>query len=298
MVQNAKTTWLAAALLVVATAARADGDDFSRTIDAEPGGTLRVRLDTGSVHIESHDEDQVRVEAHASGPGARRTAFELDRNGSVIELRGDTRGGGFSLSALIGGPRVKVEIRVPEVFSVDVRTNGGSVQLEEVEGKVEMRTSGGSVEVDGVRGDVELHTSGGSIRAEGVHGRVVARTSGGHIDISEVDSADVRTSGGHIELLDVGGRIEAHTSGGHITARFAGRPEGLLKTSGGNIAADLPEDAAVSLDARTHGGKIEVEQPIFVRGGAGGGRIEGDINGGGPKLELHTSGGSIRIGIE
>ncbi len=285
-------------LVLGVAASDARAGEFRKEVPAPAEGRFRARLDVGSVQIEAHDEDTVRVEASASGRGGGRVDFDLRRDAEGVELVG--RAAVEGLLSLLWEPRVRVHVRIPSRFSVDVRTHGGDVNIEEVGGSVEAHTHGGHVEVDHVDGDVELRTSGGQVRAEEIQGHLVIRTSGGHIEVSEAaGGTDARTSGGHIELWDVSGPVRARTSGGHIAARLGERPEGTLETSGGNIELEIDEEAALSVDARTSGGRVEVEPPIEVRSARRSGQeLVGDINGGGPTLRLRTSGGSIRITVD
>jgi hypothetical protein len=280
------------ALLSAVLSSGASAEEFEESIAAQPGGTLRVDLDAGSVDVETHDRNEVRVEARAQG-WLRSMDFELSGDGTDTQLVGKV--GGW-LVPFFGNASAEVRVRIPERYSVGVRTRGGSIDLEDVHGEVRARTSGGSITLDEAEGPVDLQTSGGSVEVEEVAGDLTARTSGGSIRVSEIDgSVELRTSGGNIDALDVRGPLMAHTSGGSISARFTGVPEGSLRTSGGSIEAEFPEDASVTLDARTSGGRVHVEHEILVRGGADRSRIEGKINGGGPKLELRTSGGNIRV---
>lgn len=280
-------------LLLVATAASAQ--DFRRSIAAEDGGHLTILLDTGAVEIEGSGDGEVEVEARATSWGvlSREMEFDLSGDGVHNTLRGRLVGWRPGL----GAPSVRVRVRVPKEHSVEVRTHGGSVEVNELEGDVSAQTSGGSLEVNEVEGDVALRTSGGSIDVEEVEGDLSARTSGGPIRASEVSGAvEVRTSGGSIRLSEVGGPVRARTSGGSITARFeSDRPEGTLETSGGGITVEFDEDAAVTLEAETSGGHVTVEHPLVQRGRLDPRRVAGEINGGGRPLRLHTSGGNIAV---
>lgn len=289
MRRPARTLLGAAALMLALATAPASAEDFRSSVPADPGGTLRVRLDRGSLEVESHTETEVRVDAQAP----RGMEFELRQDGDEVELVG--RSGSF-LSSLFGGGRVRVRVRVPDRFSVDLSTNGGSIEVERLEGSVSARTSGGSIGVEGAEGPVDLRTSGGSIRAEDVVGDLEARTSGGNVDARGVNGrVDARTSGGSIELLDVRGPVRAETSGGSVRARFGAAPEGTLRTSGGNVDVVLPAGAGIDLEARTSGGRITIEPPLRLDGSQSRDRVEGRLQGGGPRLELRTSGGNIRI---
>ncbi|MEE8507979.1 MAG: DUF4097 family beta strand repeat-containing protein [Myxococcota bacterium] len=266
--------------------------DYEDRIAARPGGRLQVDLASGSVEVESHDENEVRVDAQVGGVGARSLDFRLSGNGVDVFFSADV--GGWA--QLLGGTRLRVRLKVPEHYDLDIRTHGGNIEVEEIRGDVVARTSGGSVEVDEIEGNVDLRSSGGSIEAKEIRGNLVARTSGGRIRASEISGdVEARTSGGPIKITDVGGRVDLHTSGGGISVRFTDDPEGQLETSGGNIEVEFPEDAGVDLDARTSGGGVEVEHEIVVQGRLDRSRVEGKINGGGRTLQLRTSGGSIRV---
>jgi hypothetical protein len=263
---------------------------FEQSLAVEPGGTLRVHLDTGSVQVEPDDEAEVRVEASYSGT----MEFELRRDGNDVELEGRSEG----FWGFLSSQRVRVRVRIPQRYSVEIETQGGAIELEDIGGAVTARTSGGPIELDGATGPVHLETSGGSIEAYEVDGEVSARTSGGRITVSEARGPiDVETQGGGLRIHDVLGPVRGRTSGGSISVRFEGRPEGELETSGGSIEVELPEDVGVQLDARTSGGRVEVDEPLVLRGVIDRGHVKGELFGGGPSLRLHTSGGNIRVRV-
>ena len=264
------------AVLLLAFAPAVAAKDFEDRIAAKPGGRLRVDLKGGSVEVESHGDNEVRVDANVRGVGSRAMDFELEGDGVDVEFTADLR----AWASVFGGPQVRVRLRVPERYDVDISTGGGDVDLQEIQGEVTARTSGGSIEVDKIEGPVSLRTSGGSIDAKEIRGNLEARTSGGRIRAAEVT-----------------GSVEAHTSGGEIAVRFTDAPEGVLETSGGGIEVDFPEDVGASLDAKTSGGRVEVEHGVEVRGGLDPQHVVGEINGGGRTLRLRTSGGDIRVRI-
>ena len=281
---------LLSALPVAVLATAALAEDFTQSVDARSGGTLEVDLRGGKLEIETHELEEVRVDAYSrSGFFGSAIQFSIESDGTDVQLKG--KGGWFTGNA-------RVRIRVPRKYSLDVRTAGGNVDIAAVAGAVEARTSGGRITLDGARGDVELRTSGGPIEVRNVVGEIEARTSGGPIRVEEVDGEiDVETSGGSIWIYDVSGPVKAKTSGGSIEVRFAARPEGDIETSGGSIVAELPEGEGVDLDARTSGGRVTLDSPVKIelRGNIDPNHVRGTINGGGPELKLRTSGGNVRV---
>jgi hypothetical protein len=282
---------LITALLATAAAAK----DFEQRVAAQAGGRLRVDLDSGSIVIESHDREEVRVDVLAAGVGAGRLDFELSAKGDNVTLRGRPRGW---MPDVLGSPHVRARVRVPSEFSVDIRTGGGAIEIEDLEGEVRVRSSGGAIEIGRIRGDVDAETSGGAIATGEVDGELRVRTSGGPIRIFAVTgSVEARTSGGPIEILGAADRVDANTSGGAISVRFTEAPSGVLETSGGDIDVEFPEDEGMDLDARTSGGSVRIDEQIAVRGHVEPTRVEAELNEGGDRLRLRTSGGDIRIRV-
>jgi hypothetical protein len=289
-------------------------NEIDETLDVEPGGTLRIDLERGAVEVSSHDANQVRIEARASGWAGWNFDFDVSRQGNDVHLVGESFGWGYWLFWPFGGPRVHVRAWVPREYSVAARTKGGGVDLASLSGRISAETSGGAVEVKDATGPVDVRTSGGPVRIEQVNGNLEAETSGGSIDVAAVSGdvrahtsggsievvrvdgqVDVRTSGGPIDIREAAGQVEAATSGGGIQVSFTDAPAGTLSTSGGRIEVRFPQTAGANLDAETSGGRVDVAHPLTLHGNADPHHVVGAINGGGAPLRLRTSGGSIYV---
>jgi hypothetical protein len=114
----------------------ASARDYEDRIAVEPGGHLRIEIEAGAVEVEGDDEDELRVEASASGM-ASPMRFELHRDGDEVRLTGQ-RGG---VGSWLDGGRVRVRVRLPTEFSVEIRTGGGAIEVEDLEGSLDARTS-------------------------------------------------------------------------------------------------------------------------------------------------------------
>ncbi len=248
--------------------------DIRDRVEVSPGGTLDIRLAAGPVEIETHDQDEVYIEVL----GNARCRL-LSDDGRDSRLLCGSRGGlfVFNRSAV-----QRLRVRVPERYSVNVRTAAGSIEIEDLEGEVQAATSAGSIQVDGAKGWVSLTTRGGSIRVENVRGDLDVSITGGSLRAIEVTGRiEARVIGGGILLDDVSGPVEAKATGGSIDARFVSDPGGSLTTEGGGIDVEFPEESSLTLHAETRGGRIQLESDIRLRGADHSGRVRGDINGGG-----------------
>jgi hypothetical protein len=272
--------------------ARSTGE-LERTVPIEPEGTFFVGLDRGSVEIASHEANEIRIVARATGPAASLADFTLSRSGNEVSLDLSL---GSRLATALAPVKIRVVATVPRRCAVDVETRSSRVELREIGGNCSARTSGARVEVTRLDGHALLRTSGGAIVVDDVTGDVDAKTSGGKIRCERVDGdCELKTSGGAVVALDVLGRVDATTSGGKIHVQFSDEPGGRLKTSGGSILAEYPEGCGVDLDAHTSGGGIKLAPEIDVDGKQKKRHVRAHLDGGGDDLELHTSGGSIHI---
>lgn len=294
------------------------GDILQKSFEVSPGGSLNLDTDYGSVKVTGTTGNTVGI-----GVFHKRSALDVqfDKQGNDVSVSGRVKGG------IIGriwhhlfhyGTRTRFVITVPSRYNLDLRTRGGEIVVDNLEGNIRSRTSGGGLHFDRIRGAVSGRTSGGSVELSECAGRARIETSGGSILISDANgdvnvhtsggSVTMRsirgevtadTSGGSINVRTLTGSIDATTSGGSIKAQILGQPskECRLATSGGSVVVGLTGGVAVDVDAETKGGRVVTDFPVMVRaqGESGRSALQGRINGGGPLVLLRTSGGDIHI---
>lgn len=190
-----------------------------------------------------------------------------------------------------GRNNIGFTVDVPRTYNIDLDTGGGSIKIADINGRIDAETSGGSIDVGNTTGGVKADTSGGRITILNVEGDVEADTSGGSITIGDViGNVDADTSGGRIKIGNVSGDILADTSGGNIEVGEGGGRV-QLDTSGGTIRAAWAQGP---IQADTSGGHI------YLAGSSS--RIDADTSGGNIVIEssdgpvnVETSGGSITV---
>nr|WP_281285031.1 DUF4097 family beta strand repeat-containing protein [Colwellia demingiae] len=103
-----------------------------------------------------------------------------------------------------------------------MKTSGGSLDLDNIIGKIDAHTSGGSIELKLPKNptkDSKVKTSGGSITA--------------HLAKNVAVNLSAKTSGGRVSSeFTVDGKITKRSIKGTING---GGPELVLKTSGGSV---------------------------------------------------------------
>lgn len=318
-----RRTIFSALLLLAASSVFAADDVIRKGFNVGAGGTLRLDADFGDVTIVSGGTGvAVEIIREADGrEGAQRLrdhkiTFAQEGNDVIISTPDSGHDRKWFNFFDWDDFEVKWNIRVPKNYNLQVRTSGGSVELDDVGGVTDIATSGGSIKTGRLGGVANLRTSGGSISIDGAAAKVEARTSGGSIKVGDTDGpVDVRTSGGSISLArirgsvvartsgggitieDAIGSVDASTSGGSIRAKLSGQinADSKLSTSGGGITVSIAPNIAADLDARASGGGVSSDVPITVQGTMDDDELRGKINGGGPKLTLRTSGGGIKV---
>lgn len=270
-------------VLLAAGSAHAAEKTFDRTFNVSPGGTLTVDADGASIKVSGADTTHVTVHMRARGSdkSLEDTRFEATQSGDSVNVEMRRRDGRGWFSWGSGVHDEFIEVTVPKRYTVNVRTSGGNIELADTTGAATLKTSGGNVAAKNLIGRTDLRTSGGNILADTIRGDV-----------------DADTSGGSVRLLRIDGRIKGNSSGGSVKVGLVGANREIsATTSGGSIEVTVPRGTAGNVKATTSGGSVSSNLPLSSMEQKEG-RLEGVLNGGGPPIYAHTSGGSISLRLE
>ena len=306
-----------ACLVTVALAAyswTARAQDIERGFTVAEGDRVVVDVERADLNITAWDRAEVGVSV---GNSTGRYEFDFGQEDGVVTIKGEYDRPGFLFGGFSNRRSAVVTMNVPYRQHLDLRTSGGDIDLDRLQGEFNARTSGGNIDADEIDGPVDAHTSGGDIEIGSITGSAEIGTSGGDIEIGTVSGeVEMRTSGGDINLNQAGGAVsagtsggdieignaaaalDARTAGGDIEVTFAGATAagGELRTMGGDVTVYLPEDAQVEIDANAMGGGVSSEfEGADTSRSSGRNSLDLTLNGGGPELVLRTMGGSVKI---
>jgi DUF4097 and DUF4098 domain-containing protein YvlB len=264
----------------------------------------------------------------------RRLAAILIRNQlgrvEVYDLDGSVQAftdfGGIQVDRIHGdfqGQTSTGDIRMGSIGgSVRCSTGGGAVSVTKAGGETNCHTAGGDIAVGQAGGLLTVTTEGGNIRvdqaADAVHARsveglievgqakgtVYADTRGGAIQVGSANGVKAESAAGMVRVKGASGPMTLSTMMGSILAELmqgARLQDSSLAASAGDITVLIPAGVGLSIRARTESGmtprivsdfpEIQVNAVGFrspIKG-------QGSINGGGPVLNLNTSGGVIYL---
>jgi TonB family protein len=268
-------------------------EDRTGFLQTSDGLTLRVSTDLGSVKIVSLEAGSaplvryaVHIETDVRAPLAQHLLdhylLSAKATPTGVEITGNLPPQLAHFSASGAQFWVQFEIAVPRNYSVEVKTEAGDIETEDIGGVAALTTQGGIIRAGrigfGVSGAgkgtserlvARLETEGGHIQVQDVAGDLKAFTAGGHINAGNIaGNASLRSGGGHIRAGQIGGRADLDTDGGNITVGQAGNLVSV-RTGGGQI--DFGEVRG-SVRAQTGGGGIRimyVSGPMEVESSAG-----------------------------
>jgi DUF4097 and DUF4098 domain-containing protein YvlB len=314
---------VAGMLLAVSVPARSAQGSFDRTLKVTGAVDVDVTTGSGSITVRRGEAGTVRIHgeirAHSnwgiSDGDAERRVKALESNPPIEQTGSIIRIGHIQDPSLRRNVSISYELVVPQETELKSQTGSGSQSIEGIRGPVrahsgsgslkvsdigdELRaeTGSGNIEVDSVHSSAVLNTGSGSIRAQEIGGAITAQTGSGNLRISQTAPGPVRvtTGSGSAELSGIRGSLRAQTGSGGITAD--GQPTGdwILHAGSGDLTVRIPSNAGFDLEAHTGSGGVSTTHPITMQGSLNRHELHGKVNGGGPRLELQTGSGSIRI---
>jgi hypothetical protein len=261
---------------------------LKRKRQREEQGFTPVELDGQSFGLPSDARVIIDIEGSdiAIEEATGEAEISFDREGhdwewSVLRMEDTYVVSVFANAVWAGVPNVS--LRLPPVRTLACQITGGSMSVHNLTPPLDASVAGGSMQLTGVTGELKLHSAGGAI---GVLGKV--------------PSLQAETAGGPISLQGSADRLSVKSVGGNVSINHALLLEGdhSVESAGGGVVLVLDPKSAVSIEAAAAGGGVDASLPGAsgeVRNRYGTGQYNGALGAGTAKLQLRSSGGSIRI---
>lgn len=182
--------------------------------------------------------------------------------------------------------------------NAELDSSDGYVNVREHVGALDIGTDNGHIDVKGQVGNIIAKTSNAGIKIADVEGNVTAQTDNGAVRLTDVNgSASAVTSSGPIEMSGVAVLRKAVTDNGEITARIQNISEtgAKIETSNDDVTVYIPLDLKIRLDMQTDNGHASVHNMAVLYEKDEGDYKIGNLNGGGPRLEIDTDNGNIDV---
>lgn len=278
---------------------------ITKSWDVSKGGTLKLSSCSGSIKAKGTTGDKLTINITidkyrpdvANAMALIEKAIETEKEGNDIRLKVDCD----KIKDNFKSVSMSFDVNVPNGYSTNLNTGGGSVKVSGLDAICEVNTGGGSVDVSNMKGEsIHVNTGGGSVDVKSItSGTVKVNTGGGSIEISDTAKAvnvKANTGGGSISVEALKGESTLNTGGGSIQVKGT---DGKLSanTGGGSISVNVAKGMT---DLNTGGGSIEIKEVEgSLSASTGGGGINAEVI----KLikedtvKLSTGGGDIHLYI-
>jgi hypothetical protein len=254
--------FVGALVVCLAAVSAASAQDFQRSYELGPGGTVSIANVSGDVVLKGYDGAAVVVEGTRQGRDRERVEVEDLSTPGHVSLRAKYPNN-CNCDASI-----KFEVRVPRSANLDfekISTASGNVRAEGFNGRVNLQTASGDVTVRGVGGEIRASSASGTVRVSEASGTVNASTASGDVEVE-------------LTRLEGSGDMKFSSASGDVRVRM---PSSL--------------DARVSMS--TASGDIETNFPLEVKSNqyGPGSRAEGQLGSGTRSLKISSASGNVSL---
>ncbi len=266
-------------------------DEYVETIDVtypmNADGDLEVENTNGSFQLTTWDKNEVHIVAEKRMRLDDGTVSWLLR---LIGIRGD------DVKTDEDAKKLFEQLNV-EVTGTEARREVNTIYPENTHG-IQFNVAYTITAPKGVK--LRVQTTNGAIRVDDVAGRVDVQSTNGSITLDDVSgAAEARSTNGRIEIEDGGGAIIARTTNGSVNVRTAHDLSGIseiqARSVNGSVRLALPEGLHFDLSAGTVHGSVTSDYELDSVRAQSRKELEGRAGDGGPRVELETTNGSVRI---
>jgi hypothetical protein len=242
---------------------------------------LMVTNYTGAVSVKGWQNSEIKI---ISTKYSQNVEIDIEANNSKVRVSTHV------LDKLASAEKAKVDyqIYVPEESNLDIRSNMGSVEVENIKGEVAIDVVEANVKIAGVTGYLRARSLGSKVSISNSKGIIQTTTVSGDIFFTKLDSNS-------LTALSTLGNISYEgdfSSGGKYN----------FSTNEGLILIQCPDQASVEWDAKTVKGVIESDLPIKSKthrpaphDSYGKQSLLGTLNTGDATVQLSTFSGKIKI---
>jgi DUF4097 and DUF4098 domain-containing protein YvlB len=127
-----------------------------------PKANLTVKLDVGTLRVQTHDKPLILVEAKV-----KKSTVEVTRDGDDVTVTAKAKRKFNWLSLFSSNARAELTITVPPECALLLKTATGSVRVSDVQAAVVIKTATGSVQLSNLGGPIEAAVVTGKLSYEG-----------------------------------------------------------------------------------------------------------------------------------
>ncbi len=278
-----------------------------------PGADLDlVATDAEKVEVEVYVKSQSKNEALALTDRIKLRMRAVDKQTVRIESKSFYQNGfvGWNTEDAI---QIRLLIRLPKSFNVDIQATGSNTAITAVDGKVSIQISGGALTANDLQGRLEVYGYGCDLNINHFQGsklflvaassaltatdlkaaNLTVRASGSTSNLSQIEGhSSLAFHSGEATVEDIVGTIEAQAQGCDVAFQLNHFDDARFEVCGG--ALDLKLLPQLKARLLLEGDEVFLDKSFTFTGDQEEDRIEGRLNKGNNMLKAHAASGSIR----
>jgi hypothetical protein len=243
----------------------------------------------GSVWIGPLEENQpqnqafVRAVKDTSSGDAKRTRVEMRQEPGgrvVVETKFNEAGGWLPAVLGLNQPcKVDYQVRLPQSCSLHVTCVSSSAEVRGLTGSFQIKSISGPLTLQDLSGQIGAKTISGRLEAENLQGSLELECISGAISLgkSQAESLRAATTSGDVFLQ---------------TPVLAGPYQ--IKTVSGDVEFVIPAESGLDIKFSSISGRVDSTQKLSAQRFQGGSQSY-QLNGGGTRLDVHTTSGDLRL---
>ena len=263
---------------------------LDRTVTAS-----QIQLDAGAADVEivRGSAENIRVEAIREGGSDSDFTINLVQDGDILRVNHTT-----TPCVIFCNRSLSYRIVLPIETKVDIQTNSGDVQAENLSSAVTIRTTSGDVNLSNMRGPLKVNTTSGEVTVEsGDLASAEINTTSGDVNLEGVSHAiQVKTVSGDIQIDDGrDGQLDLATISGNIdySGSLQASAASRVNSVSGTVQVSLPSDIGLILDASSASGTTQTD--FSLTGTTDAHALRGNIGNGSIPLAIKTTSGDIEV---
>lgn len=293
-----------------------------KTYDVAPTGRLFISVPGADLDIMAASSNKVEIEVFVRSQSENEALALTDR--VKLRLRAVDKQtvrveaksfyqNGFTGWNADDALQMRLVIRVPRSFNLDIQASSSSVMLKDLDGKHSVQVSGGSLSTSNMGGRMEVFGFGCALNLKDFDGskltitgaastitceslkaeQITVRASGCESDLSNLQGpSSLAFYSGSALVKKADGPLDAQVHGCNATFHFDQVNDTHLEICGGILGLHLKKDLSAKL--LLIGSDLQLDKALAFSGDKENDRIDGRLNKGKNLLHAHAASGSIR----
>ncbi|MBS1788359.1 MAG: DUF4097 family beta strand repeat protein [Acidobacteria bacterium] len=250
-------------ILIALAALTVSAQDFQRTYNLGPGGSVSIHNISGDVIVTGYDGQAIIVTGIKTGRDRDRVNFDDRTSGNSVDVRVD-----YPDRCEDCRVDVRFEVKVPRNISYKFNSFSsvsGNVNVTGVTGELTAKSVSGDTTVNNVNGTVNATSVSGEVHVGKVEGTVSAKSTSGDVEVEIIS-------------LEGAGSMEFASVSGDVSVKLPGNLDAEVKLSSmsGRLKTDFP---------------LEIEESKYGTGRKAAGRL----GSGSRNLKISTVSGDVSL---